>query len=120
MDAENDRGAGRDRSQDTADAERRVQELLERGPVTGGTLAGEDVVGGSVIRREGPSHRSYGWDSIGNRIAVPPEMAGTVAGNTTAADAILARNDDEPVEDLTQDLGPEGTIVQEIGGEARH
>lgn len=92
-------------------------------PATGGTLAGDEVEGGSVIRREGrtASEPLTAPDSIGNQVPVAPELAGTVAGNTTGADILLAQQyrDREPA-DETEDLGPEGTIIQEVGGEARY
>lgn len=92
-------------------------------PATGGTLAAEEVEGGSVIRREGRTARDpiTAPDSIGNEVPLAPEFAGTVAGNTTGAAEILGHDlqDREPA-DVTEDLGPEGTVVQEVGGEARY
>lgn len=91
-------------------------------PATGGTLAGEDVEGGSVLRHEGRNHRPVtAPDSIGTEVPLAPECAGTVAGNTTGAAEILGypHRDREPA-DLTEGLGPEDTIVQEVGGEARY
>jgi hypothetical protein len=93
----------------------------DRGRGMGGTLAGEDVEGGSVIlhgRRRPPGVPVS--DSTGETVIVDPALAGTVAGNTTAAGVVVAKGADEEPAYLTEDLGPEGTIIQEVGGEARH
>jgi hypothetical protein len=94
-----------------------------RGVWTGGTLAGDEVTRGSVIKHPGDGPRVVEVpDSIGDDIAVAPEFAGTVAGNTTGAGGVVLNKgprDSEPA-DETEDLGPEGTVVQEIGGEARY
>lgn len=96
--------------------------------VTGGTLAGEEVVGGSVLKG-GPSgdedrpKMSHAPDSTGRSVTLAPEYAGTVAGNTTGAGGtVLGGLDDR--EDSDEDLaererGLEGVTIQEIGGEAR-
>lgn len=100
-----------------------VLEAREPEPVTGGTLAGEDVAGGSVISPPVKRNPYYGGpDNVGEEHIVEPEYAGTVAGNTTQAGYVVRKGDeaDEIPEDLTEDLGPEGTIIQEVGGEARY
>ncbi len=96
--------------------------------VTGGTLAGEDVEGGSVLKG-GPSgdedrpRWSHAPDSTGRSVTLAPEYAGTVAGNTTGAGGtVLGGLEDEAEhdEDTTERArGLEGVTVQEIGGEAR-
>ena len=95
---------------------------------TGGTLGGDAATGATLMNQGdhsfGPSDSSSvtGWDSNGNPVVQDPALRGTVAGNTNAAQALVGRpdlRDPEPTE-LEDDLGPEGTIVQEVGGEARH
>lgn len=115
-----------ERDQDVRDAETVTDRDLPPNysdPATGGTLAGEDVEGGSVIKHEGRNSFEPLTvpDSIGDQVRVAPEHAGTLAGNTTGADVILAQQyqDREPA-DETEDLGPEGTIIQEVGGEGRY
>ncbi len=91
-------------------------------PATGSTLAGSDVTGGSVLKPPG-EHRPElrgGEDLLGERQVSEPEFAGTVAGNTTAAGAVVRKETADKPTSPEEDLGPEGTIVQEIGGEARH
>ncbi|HTE17450.1 MAG TPA: hypothetical protein VK689_03600 [Armatimonadota bacterium] len=59
-------------------------------------------------------------DSTGQLVATEPEFAGTLAGNTTGAGACVPLPEEREPTELTEDLGPEGTVVQELGGEARH
>jgi hypothetical protein len=90
------------------------------GVTTGGTLGGGGDLGdrsfrdtrGGVVR---------GWDSNGSEVAQDRALEGTVGGNTNAAQALVGEPTGPRVP-LTpeEDLGPEGTIVQELGGEARH
>ncbi len=90
-------------------------------PATGGTLAGEDVAGGSVLRPHGDHGPLYGGeDNVGELRVTDPAMAGTVAGNTVAAGAAVGRRPDDAPDEAEEDLGPEGTIVQQLGGEARY
>jgi hypothetical protein len=92
----------------------------------GGTLAGNKLVGGSNFDA---GDRSYGtrggsvtgWDSNGDPVEQDPELEGTVGGNTNAAQALVGGPEREREPRLPEeDLGPEGTIVQQLGGEARH
>jgi hypothetical protein len=92
----------------------------------GGTLAGNRVVGGSNFdagdRSSGGLRRETvtGWDSNGDPVEQDPALEGTVAGNTNAAQALVGGSYTERKPRLPEeDLGPEGTIVQELGGEAR-
>lgn len=101
------------------------------GPLTagvnlGGTLAGNQLVGGSNFDA---GDRSYGtrggnvvgWDSNGDPVEQDAEFEGTVGGNTNAAQALVGGPPPERAPRLPEeDLGPEGTIVQQLGGEARH
>ncbi|MFN3653221.1 MAG: hypothetical protein ACK47B_26870 [Armatimonadota bacterium] len=57
-------------------------------------------------------------DSEGHAEVVDPAFAGTLGGNTQAPDVLL-REEPDPV-NPEEDLGPQGTIVQKIGGEARY
>ena len=94
------------------------------GVSAGGTGAGDEVTGCVLNGPCGilnPAHRmTESWDNIGEAVPEDPALAGTVAGNTTAAGGIdfqAADADDE--DDNPLGLGPEGTTVQEIGGAAR-
>jgi hypothetical protein len=93
---------------------------------TGGTLAGEDVVGSSVLRPDKDESladeqgRYGGADLLGERRVTDPALAGTVAGNTTAAGEVVRKQPPDEPTTLEEDLGPEGTVVQAIGGEARY
>lgn len=94
---------------------------------TGGTLAGDTAAGGSPLdqgdRSFVPGDRPvvHGWDSIGDEVAQDPAMEGTVAGNTNAAQSLVGGPEvDRTPQTPEEDLGPEGAIVQELGGEARY
>ena len=79
------------------------------GVTTGGTLAGQEVSGGSVLKG-GPegniTDTPHSWDSAGERVEVAPELAGTVAGNTTAAGALVGQQDEEAPAPARRDWDP--------------
>jgi hypothetical protein len=89
---------------------------------TRGPIGGDDADGGSVIDRgQRDAGRVQVPDSIGQPVDMDPAFAGTLAGNTTGAESVdYSRTGEREPEDVLDDLGPEGTVVQEIGGEARH
>ena len=108
---------------ETRPADGSIWRQLEReDPATGGTLAGEDVAGGSVVKRPGEDEpETYGGpDNLGERLVVDPALAGTVAGNTTQAGEVVRKEEEPEPRDAAEDLGPEGTIIQEVGGEGRY
>ena len=90
-----------------------------------GTLAGEDVSGGSVLKPEGErSDRSEVTGYFTGTVKVDPAMAGTVAGDTEAADKFLTWDEDMEAADRLEEeedagYGPDGSTIQEIGGMAR-
>lgn len=93
----------------------------------GGSLAGSKLVGGSNFDAGDRSFEPQlgrsagGWDSDGDPVEQDPVLEGTVAGNTNAAQALVGgpRREREP-QTPEEDLGPEGAIIQQLGGEARH
>lgn len=107
------------------DANRRDAGTLPADTNPGGTLAGEDVTGGSVLKPEGEHpHLSEATGYFAGKVKVDPVMAGTVAGDTEAADQFLTWDEDmeaaerlEAAEDAG--YGPDGSTIQEIGGMAR-
>jgi hypothetical protein len=80
-----------------------------QGGVSSGGLGGDPVIGGSVVAED--------WGRLPAADAPAEAFRGTVAGNTTAAGAVVKKDDGGG--DSDDLLGPEGTTVQEVGGEAR-
>ncbi|HEU4754642.1 MAG TPA: hypothetical protein VFU47_16150 [Armatimonadota bacterium] len=83
----------------------------------GGAIDGDAETTGSVITHEhhAPFRAQFPDD---RNVTTDPIHEGTIYQNTDAGGHFLVE-EDEP-EDITQDLGPEGAVVQEVGGEARY
>ena len=74
---------------------------------TGGTLAGEDVEGGSILRGgtgEFIQKQPHSWDNEGRLIETEPEFTGTIAGDTSSAGATVAKNEEKPPHEVGEEL----------------
>lgn len=101
------------------------QGILPADATPGGTLAGEDVNGGSVLKPEGERpDRSEVTGYFTGTVRVDPAMAGTVAGDTEAAEKFLTWDEDQAAAERIEaeedaGYGPDGSTIQEIGGMGR-
>lgn len=111
---------------DRAAAARRDEGALPADAAPGATLAGEERIHGSVLKRptdvEAGVHDVTGYFT--GTVRVDPAVAGTVAGDTEAAETFLTWDEDEARVDkreAQQDegYGPDGSTIQEVGGMAR-
>ena len=85
---------------------------------TGGVIGDENATGSVVTHEQEQDFRAQFPAENDANVTVDPVHEGTVYLDTSARGR-FADQDSEP-ESAADDLGHEGTIIQEVGGEARY